>query len=111
MRQLPQAATDHYLARIVEGVRTYRPGIPVVLVGPSPYDAPSYPSDRHHAAAVEAARRWAEQHGTGVVDLDPIVEPMLRAGTGNPDGMHWGWDAHEGLGRALAASLRDQGWS
>ena len=44
-----------------------------------------------------------------VADLDPIVGPSLAAGTGNPDGMHWGWDAHEGIGLALAAELQRRG--
>lgn len=110
MRQLPQAATDHYLARIVQGVRTYRPGIPVVLLGPSPYAAASYPSARPHALAVEAGRRWASEHDAGFVDLDPIVQPSIDAGHGNPDGMHWGWDAHEGIGTALADALLSRGW-
>jgi hypothetical protein len=110
LRQLPQAATDHYLARIVQGVRTYRPGIPVVLLGPSPHAAASYPSHRHHEPAVAAARRWAAAHDAGLVDLDPIVAPSLRAGTGNPDGMHWAWEVHEAIGEALAAALQAQGW-
>jgi hypothetical protein len=105
MRQLPQAATDHYLGRIVEGVHHYRPGIPVVLLGPSPHAAPSYPSHRQHEPAVSAARRWAVGRGTGLVELDPIVAPSLAARTGNPDGMHWGWEVHEAIGRALAADL------
>lgn len=110
LRQLPQVATDHYLTRIVEAVHVYRPGIPVVLLGPSPHLAASYPSHRQHAPAVAAGLRWAVDHGVGFVDLDPIVEPSLRAGTGNPDGMHWGWEVHDGIGRALAAELLDRGW-
>lgn len=105
MRQLPQEATDHYLARIVEGVRTFRPGLPVVLLGPSPHAASSYPSHRHHDPAVSAARRWARAHDSGLVDLDPIVAPSLSAGTGNPDGMHWAWEVHEAIGEALAAEV------
>lgn len=105
MRQLPQTATDHYLARIAAGVRHYRPGIPLVLLGPSPYAAAAYPSQRPHAPAVLAARRWAATHDVALVDLDPIVGPSLDAGTGNPDGMHWGWDVHERVGRALADTL------
>jgi hypothetical protein len=105
IRQLPQAATDHYLSRIVQGVRTFRPGIPVVLLGPSPYDAPSYPSYRHHAPAVAAARTWAAMHDAAFVDLDPLVGPTLRAGLGNPDGMHWSWEAHTAVGAAIAAAL------
>ena len=110
MRQLPQAATDHYLARVVQGVHTYRPGIPVVLLAPSPHEAPAYPSTRQHQPAVRAAHRWGTANGAGVVDLDPIVGPSLAAGTGNPDGMHWGWEAHEGIGVALAAELQRRGW-
>ena len=110
LRQLPQDVTDRYLARIVEGVRHYRPGIPVVLLGPSPYASPAYPSQRHHAPAVEAARRWASEHGTGLVDLDPLVLPSLAGATGNPDGLHWGWEVHDAVGRALAEVLRGQGW-
>ncbi|HEY7858004.1 MAG TPA: diglucosylglycerate octanoyltransferase [Candidatus Nanopelagicales bacterium] len=107
MRALPQAATDHYLARIVAGVHHYRPGIPMVLLGPSPYAAPAYPSQRPHVPAVEAARRWSRAHGVALVELDPVVAPSLAAGSGNPDGMHWGWAVHERVGRALAAELSD----
>ena len=110
LRQLPQAATDHYLARIVQGVRTYRPGIPVVLLGPAPHAAPSYPSLRHHEPAVAAARRWCGAHDVGFVDLDPLVGPSLRAGTGNPDGMHFGWDAHHAIGTAAADTLTARGF-
>ena len=110
LRQLPQAATDRYLTRIVEGVHHYRPGIPVVLLGPSPHAAPAYPSHRNHDPAVEAARLWADRHGAGLVELDPIVGPSLLDGTGNPDGMHWGWDVHAAIGSAVADELRAHGW-
>lgn len=110
MRQLPQPATDRYLTRIVEAVRHWRPGIPVVLIGPSPHDGPVYPSQRHHDAARGAARRWALAHDVGFVDTDPLVLPTIRAGTGNPDGMHWGWDAHRAVGLALAEELVRRGW-
>jgi hypothetical protein len=111
MRQLPQVATDRYLTRIVQAVRHWRPGIPVALIGPSPHDGPVYPSQRHHEAARAAARRWAGAHDVAFVDVDPLVLPTLRAGHGNPDGMHWGWPAHEAVGLALAGALRDAGWA
>ena len=107
MRALPQTATDHYLARIVAGVHHYRPEIPVVLLGPSPYAAPAYPSQRQHLPAVDAARRWSRVHGVALVELDPIVAPSLATGSGNPDGMHWGWAVHQRVGRALAVELSD----
>lgn len=108
LRQLPQAATDTYLARIVQAVRLLAGDIPVVLLGPSPHAAPAYPSLRHHAPAVTAARRWAAAHGTGFVDLDPIVQPSLDAGTGNPDGMHWSFAVHAGVGTAAADALLER---
>lgn len=105
MRQLPQAATDRYLTRCVQAVRALRPGIPVVLMGPSPYDSDLYPSQRPHAAAVVAAAEWAKSLETAFVDLDPLVLPDLVAGRNNADGMHWGWDTHQRVGRALAAAI------
>ncbi len=105
LRQLPQRATDHYLTRIVEAARFWRPGIPVVLLGPSPHAAASYPSHRQHVPAVAAGRRWAAAHDVGFVDLDPIVAPSLRDGSGNPDGMHWSWEVHAAIGGALASQL------
>lgn len=106
LRQLPQGATDRYLSRIVQAVRHWRPGIPVALVGPSAHAAPSYPSHRHHAAAVSAGRAWARAHQVSFVDVDSWVLPSLAAGTGNPDGMHWAWSVHQGVGQALAEGLR-----
>ena len=110
IRQLPQAATDRYLQRIIEAVEVYRPGIPRVLMGPSPFESTFYPVPRPHALAVDAARRWAAHHDVGFVDIDPLVVPSLRAGNANPDGMHWGWDAHDAVGRALAGNLLDRGF-
>ena len=111
LRQLPQAATDAYLSRIVQAMRHWHPELPIALLGPSPHAAPTYPSHRHHVPAVAAARRWAAAHDVGFVDLDPIVEPSLRAGTGNPDGMHWAWEVHDAIGVALADALRAHGWA
>jgi hypothetical protein len=110
LRQLPQPATDQYLSRIVQAMRHWHPGLPIVLLGPSPHGSPMYPTDRHHAPAVEAARRWADRTGVGFVDLDPIVAPSLRAGTGNPDGLHWAWQVHDAIGTALAGALVERGW-
>lgn len=105
MRQLPQSATDRYLSRIVQAVRHWRPGIPIALVGPSAHAAPSYPAHRHHRPAVLAGRAWAAAQGIAFVDVDPWVLPSLAAGTGNPDGMHWAWSVHRGVGQALALAM------
>lgn len=107
--QLSVAATSHYLSRIVQGIRTYRPEVPIVRLLPAPYDASIYPAQRHHRPAVAEARSWCETHGVTGVDLDPIIGPHLAAGRNNPDGMHWGWQAHAEVGGAIAAALAQSG--
>ncbi len=106
LRTVPQPVTDHYLTRVVEGARFFHPGLAVVAMDPPPYDAPAYPSQRHHAAAVGAAQRWATSIGVRLVETGPLVRPHLRAGRNNPDGMHWGWECHAEVGAAVAEAIR-----
>ena len=54
LRQLPQDATDRYLTRIIQTVRVLRPDVPVVLVAPTPYRSPYYPSYRASSWPVSA---------------------------------------------------------
>ena len=65
LRQLPQDATDRYLTRIIQSIRVLRPDVPVVLVAPTPYRSPYYPSNRHHAGASTAAQRLARALDVG----------------------------------------------
>jgi hypothetical protein len=106
VRQLPQAATERYWERIVTAARHWRPGIPIAMVGPSAYAAPSYPATHHHVPAVRAAARWCAKFDVAFVDVDPFVLPTLHDGSGNPDGLHWAWSVHEAVGGALADALR-----
>ena len=108
LRQLPQDATDRYLTRIIQTIRVLRPDVPVVLVAPTPYRSPYYPSNRHHAGASTAAHRLARALDVGLVDPESAVLPGLRDGSANPDGMHWSWAAHRHVGRALAEALAGQ---
>ena len=104
-RTLPQAATDRYLTRMVQGVRALRPDLPIALLGPAPWSGPYYPSTRGHASAVEAARSWAAATGVAYVDIEPLVAPRL--GSCNPDGMHWSWEVHSLVGEAVAQVVAD----
>lgn len=106
VRQLPQAATEHYWTRMIHAIRHHRPELPLVLLGPCPWRSPAYPSQRHHPTSLAAARRYAQLHEVGFVDLDPIVAPMHAEGRGNPDGLHWDWPTHAQVGAAVAAALR-----
>ena len=111
VRQLPQAATDTYLDRVLQALRLLTPAgdaLPVVLLGPAPWRSAAYPVVRTHAPAVAAARAWARRAGVPMVDLDPLVGPSLADGTANPDGLHWSWSAHQLVGAAAAAALRPE---
>lgn len=99
-RTLPQAATDRYLSRLVQGVRAMRPGLPIALLGPAPWTGPYYPSTRAHGPALAAARHWARREGVAYVDIEPVIAPRL--GGCNPDGMHWSWEVHQLVGEAVA---------
>ncbi len=105
VRQLPQTATEHYWTRMLHAIRHHRPEIPLVLLGPTPWRSEAYPSRRHHPTSVAAAHRYADLHGLGFVDLDPIVAPMHAEGRGNPDGLHWDWPTHAQVGSAVARAL------
>ncbi len=105
-RALPQAATDHYLSRVVAGARFYRPHLTVVALTPPPWRSPSYPVHRTHEPSVVAARRWAAREDVPLVELDPIVSPVLAAGGGNPDGLHWDWPTHTAVAEAVVRAVR-----
>jgi len=111
-RTLPQRVTDQHLSWCVGGVRTVRPGVPVVGILPPPHSAASYGRVlAGHPAAVAAARRWGDRERVPMVDLPAIVGPYLAAGRMNPDGMHWVWECHAEVGAALARAVRDApGW-
>jgi len=105
MRQVPQQVSDRYLARIIEGIRAVRPDVPIAVLAPTAYHSAYYPSDRHHASSVRAARALSARLGVPLVDPSPFVLPGLADGTANPDGLHWSWAAHASVGRALADAI------
>ena len=106
-RTLPQSLTDAYLSRCVAGIRYYHPGVPVLGVLPPPHAAPLYGSvTTGHLPAVAAARRWAAREEVPLVDVSAVVARHLPLGRGSPDGIHWGWDCHAEVGRAVAAAVR-----
>lgn len=105
LRQLPQSATDHYLARITAAVRVFNPDIPVVLLAPGQHSSPVYPTNRHHVPALVAATKWVEENDATLVSIDRYILPSLMDGTANPDGIHYSWRTHEQIGHAVAGVL------
>jgi len=106
LRQLPQGATDHYLSRIVQAVRTWYPDLPILLLTPSPHDSSLYPTLRFHSTAVAAARRWAQAHDVVLVDIEQAAQRGLDNGWVNADGMHWGWQTHAEIAGMVSEALR-----
>jgi hypothetical protein len=106
LRVLPQSATDHYLSRVVQGVRHYRPDLPVVALTPPPWRSADYPVRGRHLASVAAARAWAHREGVALADVDAVVQAMHDRGHGNPDGLHWDWATHEAVAEVVLRTLR-----
>jgi hypothetical protein len=106
-RALPQRLTDSYLDRCVGGVRYFHPGVPVLGIIPPEHRAPAYGGvPRGQRAAAAAAAAWGTRHAAPMLDLAALVGPHLAAGRSNPDGMHFGWEAHADIGAALAGLVR-----
>ena len=103
---LPPALTVRYLDRIAGSIRALRPDLPVVGVLPPVHRASSYGyvhTGRSSAAA--AIQAWGDRAGVSLLDLAALVGDHVLAGRGNPDGIHWGWEAHELVGKALASEV------
>jgi lysophospholipase L1-like esterase len=104
---LPAALTVRYLDQILGSIRALRPTLPAVGVLPPVHRAPSY--GFVHTAwgdATEAIRSWGADAGVPLLDLAALTSEHVLGGHGNPDGMHWGWDAHQIVGTALADTIR-----
>ncbi len=104
---LPAALTVRYLNQILVAIRALRPELPAVGVLPPVHRASSYGfvhTARH--GAVSAIQEWGRQAGVPLLDLAALTGEHVLAGLGNPDGMHWGWEAHRVVGDALADLIR-----
>ncbi|MER5262889.1 diglucosylglycerate octanoyltransferase [Actinosynnema sp. NPDC002837] len=104
---LPPRLTVRYLNDSVCAVRALQPGIRVVGMTPSVHCSAAYAGVHSGRAAGERAlREWAGGAGVPLLDVPPLVGEHLRSRLGNPDGMHWGWEGHELVGRAMAELIR-----
>jgi lysophospholipase L1-like esterase len=100
---LPAKLTIRYLDDIVEAIRALRPSLPIVGMLPGVHRAASYGYvHTARAAAAAAMASWAHRVDVPLLDLPAVIGPHVLGGHGNPDGMHWGWDGHAGVGAAMA---------
>ena len=51
------------------------------------------------AGTVAAITEWAGEHDVPLVDLKAAVAEQIYGGRGNPDGIHWNFEAHRGRRR------------
>lgn len=105
---LPARLTVHYLDECRQAIHALRPALPAVGVLPAIHRAPSYGFvHTGHRSTSSAIRTWADGCGVPLLDLAALTGAHIRAGLGNPDGMHWGWAGHAAVGRALANVVRE----
>lgn len=103
---LPPRLSVAYLERCRAALALLRPDLPVIATLPAVHVAPAY--GRVHAgrpAAERALRAWSARTQVPLVDLAAAVGEHVRAGRGNPDGVHWGWEGHDAVARAVHSAV------
>ena len=103
---LPPHLSVHYLEASRNSLSYVRPDLPFVACLPSVHRCAAY--GNVHAGrepAVAAVTAWADEHDVPLVDLKAAVEANIDSGEANPDGIHWGWDAHRKVADAMIEVL------
>ena len=52
---------------------------------------------------------WAQRHDVPVVDLKAAVGDEVMNGRGNPDGIHWNFEAHQAVAELMLKALAEAG--
>lgn len=103
---LPAAETVRHLERVREAVDAVHPGVAVAVLLPGVHRSPDYGGvHAGRAGHLAAITTWAGEHDVVAVDTAAAVGDHVLGGHGNPDGIHWGWEAHRAVGEAVAAAL------
>lgn len=105
---LPPHVSVDYLEQSRNALAQLRPELPIVGVLPSVHDCEAY--GRVHTGrepAVRALRAWSEKSGVPLVDLAEAVRDNIFHGESNPDGIHWGWEGHSAVARAMVKALAE----
>ncbi len=104
---LPPHLTAEYLEMTRAAVDFNRPGIPIVASLPSVHIAETYGRAHHGRDGTAAAiTNWAAQHDIPLVDLKAAVADEILSGRGNPDGIHWNFEAHRAVAELMLEKLR-----
>jgi hypothetical protein len=107
---LPPQLTAEYLEMTRAAIDFNRPGIPVVAALPSVHIAPTYGMAHHgRAGTVSAITEWAAEREVPLVDLKAAVGEEVMSGRGNPDGIHWNFEAHRAVAELMIKGLSEAG--
>ncbi|WP_020498071.1 diglucosylglycerate octanoyltransferase [Sciscionella marina] len=103
---LPPKASTRYASKIVEGLRSLRPGISVLGMLPPLHRSPAHGfSLAGYRPQCAALRSCYAELEVPMVDLRALTARHVLDGQGNADGIHWGWEAHEAVADAVAGHL------
>ena len=58
---------------------------------------------------MKAITAWAAEHGIPLVDLKAAVGEEVMSGRGNPDGIHWNFEAHQAVADLMLKALAEAG--
>jgi diglucosylglycerate octanoyltransferase len=107
---LPPHLTAEYLEQTRAAIDFNRPGIPIVASLPSVHIAPTYGHAHHGRVGTAAAiTEWAQRHDVPLVDLKAAVGDEVMGGRGNPDGIHWNFEAHQAVAELMLKALAEAG--
>ncbi len=105
---LPPHVSIDYLEQSRISLAQLRPELPMVGVLPSVHDCEAY--GRVHTGrepAVRALREWSAKTAVPLVDLGEAVRDNVFHGESNPDGIHWGWEGHTAVARAMVKVISE----
>jgi hypothetical protein len=107
---LPPRVSVEYLELTRGAIDFNRPGIPIVASLPSVHIAETYgKAHRGRPGTVKAISEWADQHDVPLVDLKAAVAEHIMSGRGNPDGIHWNFEAHQAVAELMLKGLQEAG--
>jgi hypothetical protein len=107
---LPAQLSADYLEQTRGAIDFNRPGIPIVASLPSVHIADTYGRAHHgRQATVAAITGWAHSHDVPLVDLKAAVAEQVMSGRGNPDGIHWNFEAHLAVAELMLKALAEAG--
>ncbi|HEY7050841.1 MAG TPA: diglucosylglycerate octanoyltransferase [Mycobacterium sp.] len=109
---LPPRLSAEYLEMTRSAIDFNRPGIPIVASLPSVHIADTYGrAHRGRQGTAAAISDWAQRQGLPLVDLKAAVGEHVMSGRGNPDGIHWNFEAHHAVAELMLKALAEAGVS